>query len=470
MEISIDRINERDDPYQLFLDSIKSPETLRKYKKALHKFLLAIPGKLYQDTLGKIPQNSDPATLSGFFIELCRKDVELATNIIATFVKGQKRLVEENKLHPNSVPNQIKPIKVLLDANRIAVHWKSIRGLLPRGRPFSEDRGYTREELQKMIEVSNDLTDKLIIEIFSSAGFRVDAWNYFTWKDIIPFKNKDGSYKGAALLVYRVDPESYWTFITPEACKTLELYKEKWKSEIGSYPKPDNPLVKTVKNPIVRRLNSNGIKKRIDRLAREIGLRSQLPIGKKRYEVPLDHGFRKYFNTMMRRAKVNYLDKEDMMGHQVGLEKHYERYQEEDFERFPEYQKAIPFLTISDKERLRLENQQKQQEIDELEVKNQEIKNLEKRIDDLQYGPKSRFDEIAEEMIKFPEDNTTARTLAQIFFLWFEMRATEDEKREIWKKLQQAKEKGETVDISVFGESKDLSFKNFYSKSTKRPF
>ena len=34
----------------------------------------------------------------------------------------------------------------------------------------------------------------------------------------------------------------------------------------------------------------------------------------------------------MRRAKVNYLDKEDMMGHKVGLEKNYERYQEEDLE------------------------------------------------------------------------------------------------------------------------------------------
>ena len=54
---------------------------------------------------------------------------------------------------------------------------------------------------------------------------------------------------------------------------------------------------------------------------------------------------------------MDYLDKEDMMGHSTGLEKHYERYCEEDFERFPEYQKAIPFLTISDGERLRAENQ-----------------------------------------------------------------------------------------------------------------
>lgn len=83
---------------------------------------------------------------------------------------------------------------------------------------------------------------------------------------------------------------------------------------------------------------------------------------------------------MMRRAKVNYLDKEDMMGHKVELEQAYERYQEEDFERFPEYQKAIPFLTISDEERLRIEAAQKQEDIEGLEQKNTEIENLQKRV------------------------------------------------------------------------------------------
>ena len=72
---------------------------------------------------------------------------------------------------------------------------------------------------------------------------------------------------------------------------------------------------------------------------------------------------------MMRRAKVEYLDKEDMMGHKVGLEKHYERYNEDDFERFPEYQKAITFLTISDTERMKFENQQLKEEKSSLERK-----------------------------------------------------------------------------------------------------
>ncbi|EGG41860.1 Hypothetical protein Nlim_1303 [Candidatus Nitrosarchaeum limnium SFB1] len=105
----------------------------------------------------------------------------------------------------------------------------------------------------------------------------------------------------------------------------------------------------------------------MNKIVTDIGLRPPLPPGQRRHQVQLDHGFRKYFNTMMRRAKIDYLDKEDMMGHKIGLEKHYERYNEEDFERFSEYQKAIPFLTISDDERIKIENQKLKEEKSELE-------------------------------------------------------------------------------------------------------
>jgi len=133
------------------------------------------------------------------------------------------------------------------------------------------------------------------------------------------------------------------------------------------YPKPDDPLIKSVRYPVIRRLNQKGVRKRMDKIVHDIGLRPALTPDKKRHEVQLDHGFRKYFNTMMRRAKVDYLDKEDMMGHSVVLEKHYERYQEEDFERFREYQKAIPFLTIADEERLLLKTQKLEEQKDDLE-------------------------------------------------------------------------------------------------------
>lgn len=353
MQISIKDVHEREDPYQLFLDSIKNSETKRKYKNILYRFLKLIPNKFYEDSIGHSPRDTKIETLARSFVYLAKNDPKLAQNIIAIFIKEEKKLVASGELNPNTLPNHIKPIKALLDANSIALHWKTLHKLYPRPKK-TQDRAYTRQELQQMIEASPDITDKLIIQLFSSGGFRLEAWDYFTWKDVIFFKNDDNSYQGAALLVYRGDPESYWTFITPEACHTLDHYREVWKSDIGRYPKPDEPLIKSVRFPVIRRLNALGVKRRIQKIVKKIGLRPSLPEGKKRHDVPLDHGFRKYFNTMMRRAKVNYLDKEDMMGHSVGLERHYERYQEEDFERFPEYQKAIPFLTISDGERQKM--------------------------------------------------------------------------------------------------------------------
>ena len=140
---------------------------------------------------------------------------------------------------------------------------------------------------------------------------------------------------GAALQIYRGDPESYFSFITPEACMYLDMYREQWRRDVGAYPKPGDPLLRTTVQIAVKRLNAKGVKARVTSLASGVGLRPKLPAGRRRHSVPIDHGFRKYFNTMMRRAKVDYLDKEDMMGHSTGLEKHYERYCEEDFERFP---------------------------------------------------------------------------------------------------------------------------------------
>jgi len=395
MNITLEKINTRTDPYQLFLDSIRSPTTQRRYKNLLYTFLKLIPNQLYIDSIGKKPKDREPKTLAKFFVDLARKDTELASNVIAAYIKEDKKRVEEGKISSQTLPNHTKPIKVLLDANRIQIHWKSLNKLMPRRESKSKDRAYTREEIQKMLEITNDITDKVIILLFSSGGFRLEAWDYFTWKDVIFFKD-GGSYKGASLLIYRGDPESYWTFITPEACRTLELYRENWKADIGVYPKPDDPLLKSVRFPVIRRLNQKGVRKRIDKVVSDIGLRPPLPPGKKRHEVQLDHGFRKYFNTMLRRAKVDYLDKEDMMGHKIGLEKHYERYQEEDFERFPEYQKAIPFLTISDDERIKLENRKLIEEKSELEKANTEIESLKAEQEEVRDYIKKQLKEIKE--------------------------------------------------------------------------
>ena len=163
MELTVDKVNSRSDPYQLFLDSIRSPATLRRYKNLLHTFLKLIPNQLYIDTLGKTPKNRDAKTLAKFFVDLAKKDMDKASDIIAAFIKEDRKRVDSGEISSQTISNHIKPIKVLLDANRVPIHWKSLHKLLPRREAKSKDRAYTKEEIQKMLEVTNDITDKVII-------------------------------------------------------------------------------------------------------------------------------------------------------------------------------------------------------------------------------------------------------------------------------------------------------------------
>ena len=462
MKIELD-ITEND-AYTNFVESIRSDETRRGYTRNLTRFLNMIPDYIFEQYLGEKPQSRDVKEMSQLFIDLARKDITVTKSILKSYVREVKQEVNSNQISPNTVSNRLKPIKALLSANEVDVSWKLINKMLPR-RTKSEDRAYTREEIHKMIECCTDITDKVIILMFSSAGFRLESWDYFCWKDVIFFKDKTQQYTGAALRVYRGDPEEYWTFITPEACYALTLYKEEWKSRFLKYPTNDDPLIASTRFDVPVRLQSKGVRSRVDKIVTKIGLRDEIKKNQRRYEVKLDHGFRKYFNTMMRRAKVNYLDKEDMMGHKVGLEQAYERYQEEDFERFPEYQKAIPFLTISDEERLRLEAAEKQEDIEKLEQKDEVIQNLHDRIDNLEYGLEARRSQYEKGRLA-ADDSLTSRFFNFAIPLWFEGRASESEKKKIWKKFKKGNPSRKEI-TEALGESKGLSWDNI-SESVKQ--
>ena len=191
----------------------------------------------------------------------------------------------------------------MLKANEIDFSWYLIDKMMLK-ETKSEDRAYTRTEIQNMMPNCGDIIDKLIIIMYSACRFRLEAWDYFTWSDIIIFKDDNGNYKGCAVRVYRRYPEEYWTHGTPEVCKTLDLYKMWWVSKFKTEPKKSEPLLVQERKPFPVRLNHRGVIKRVKRVVEQIGIRSEKVLGTNRFEVKLDHGFRKYFNTMMRRAKA----------------------------------------------------------------------------------------------------------------------------------------------------------------------
>ena len=407
MELNL--VKMQDSAYENFIESIRSPQTRRNYTRDIQVFLKLIPNSVFEENKIKHKKIFQLEDKCEAFVKLAKKDTNIIKTMIKSYLVEIKRKVDAGEMSPNSVSNRIKPIKALLSANEVDISWKIINKMFPR-EIKSQDRAYTKKEIKDMLEHCTDIIDRLTILMFSSGGFRLEAWDYFCWKDAVPIGN-DKEIKGAALRVYRGDPEEYWTFITPEAYKVLLIYKEEWKTRFLRYPKPDDPLIASSRFDVPRRLRQKGVRARIDKIVTKIGLRSEKITGTRRYEVKLDHGFRKYFNTMMRRAKVNYLDKEDMMGHKVGLERHYERYSEEDFERFPEYQKAIPFLTISDEERQRIELEKERQEKSELQKKVDEIEKLKELRkqdkDDLESFKEEMMDKISQRILKAMSGKTS---------------------------------------------------------------
>jgi len=370
MELTLENI--KNDPYQNLIDYLNNDQTRKVYLRILKKFLNVIPKEIFENNLQK--SGETVPELATLFVELAHKDIDLVKQIIHAYVRELKKKQKDKKTKNSTLKNQLKPIVTLFDANEIDFSWKLINKSIPKPE-VTKDRAYTKDELQTLMLSACDILDKIIIVLFSSAGFRLGAWDYFTWNDVIFFLNPDDSAKGVGLRVYAGDAEEYWTHGTPEAEKILWLYRETWKKRFGKYPESSDPLIVSSKIRAMTRLSSYGVAGRVRNLLEKSGLKG--------INVQADTGFRKYFNTMCRRAKVFEEDREDMMGHYEGLQKHYERYEEQDFERFPQYQKAIPFLTIDDMERKDAELQIKDEEIDKLQKEREEKADLQKQVDEM---------------------------------------------------------------------------------------
>ena len=104
------------------------------------------------------------------FVKLIRKDPNAGRNKIKRYAMNLKQQIDNKQLNLNTARNRLKPIKTLLRVNEIDFSWFLIDRMMPK-ETKSEDRAYTRAEIQKMIIHCEDITDKVIITGFSCAGF-----------------------------------------------------------------------------------------------------------------------------------------------------------------------------------------------------------------------------------------------------------------------------------------------------------
>lgn len=264
-------------------------------------------------------------------------------------------LSEEKHYARGSICAAVSTILHFFEMNDVILNKKKISRFLPEDVTNHTDRAYTHEEIQEMLKRS-DQRSRVIILLMASTGMRIGAIPSLQIGHLEKIVEQN-LYK---ITVYANFPRAkYYTFCTPETAIAIDSYLA-YRQRFNDPLNKTSPLIReqfeindtfVAANP--RPISHRTIAYLIDEILKRSGLKTK--------EVMRSHGFRKFAITMMKKAKVDYSDREFLVGHRYsrGLDVNYDRTNEED--RIQEYLKAVELLTISPENRLRREVQDKDQ-------------------------------------------------------------------------------------------------------------
>jgi len=231
-------------------------------------------------------------------------------------------------------------------------------------------RGYRHEEIQKLLEIADERM-RAVILLLASSGLRIGA---------IP-SLRVGSLQDRKLIVYENSTKSeYYTFISLECKKAVDAYID-MRSRYGEKINDDSPLIREqfdVRDQIaIRRckgIGRNALQYKLEDIARRSNVRTK--------EVPISHGFRRFFTYQLIKSGVQAEARLMLEGHSTGITDHYWRPSEDDL--FRAYEMGENNLTIDPTQRLQKEVQMLKIEKSKADLALLQIQELDKRFDQLQ--------------------------------------------------------------------------------------
>ena len=264
-------------------------------------------------------------------------------------------LSEEKHYARGSICAAVSTILHFFEMNDVILNKKKVSRFLPEDVCDHTDRAYTHEEIQQMLQRC-DQRSRVIILLMASTGMRIGAIPALQIGNL----EKIAEHSLYKITVYANFPRAkYYTFCTPETATAIDSYLA-YRQRFGDPLNKTSPLLREqfeIDDPFVaanpRPIAHRTIAYIVDEILKRSGLKTK--------EVMRSHGFRKFAITMMKKAKVDYSDREFLVGHRYsrGLDVNYDRTTEED--RLQEYLKSVDLLTISPENRLRKEVQDKDQ-------------------------------------------------------------------------------------------------------------
>ncbi|KAF6246232.1 integrase [Nitrosopumilus sp. b3] len=412
MEIHPDEITKsKNNPLELFYSSMRAEATRVDYDRKLRKVLCEFFKPIlkgdpelvkrteseYQTKKRGVKRkfsDADFEVRAAEFVKRAKEDTDWAENVLMKLGEKFKERAnlpktDPNYINPVSLKNYFVPVQKLLEMNRVNLAWKMIRSTFPEIDGKDDTREYTYDEIRKMLNHCK-VMDKVLVLLAASSGIRAGAFT-FQWKHVIPIYLHNERYVweeqdvtesvtqnapivAAMIRIYANSNSEYIAFTTPECWNAIQGYRQQWIQEIRHEPKPDDPFFKK-SGPFVRVLSEMGLRKRLERILKESGIRPPLPTGVRRHKVPAFNGFRRFFNKANKKSLSNnsllasLIFKETMMGHGglIQLDKNY--FKSHIYELIEEYVDAVPNLTISTELRLQAENNKLSEEKSELEEK-----------------------------------------------------------------------------------------------------
>ena len=347
--------------YRIFIEGLKSPVTKAAYSYALQKYMNYL----------KITNPDDLLIHQG--------NPKIIQDQIVEYMIQLKN--PPHSLRYATRSQYLAAVITYYDLNDVALSKKKIyRYLGEEERPI-ENRGYTTEEIAKMLEICDERT-RAIVLLLASTGIRIRAIIELKVEDLVMVPD----YHLYQVWVYSDSNQRYLTFTTPEAAKAIDVYL-KYRERYGERLTPKSSLFRdqfdredVVSIHDIKPLKLRTVERLISRTVEKSGIRTVERItelhsekGKIRKNVKLTAGFRKFFDTQLIYARVEPRTKELFMGHSIGLDDHY--FTPGDTYVLQEYLKAVDNLTINEENRLRIKVEEltkKKNEIETMELKHRE--------------------------------------------------------------------------------------------------
>jgi len=316
----------------------RSPQTAKNYIKAVKHYMAFIDVK-------------DPS-------QLLQGNSEQWESLILSYIQWH---VKEG-LSSHIVKHRLNAIIKFYRRNRVKIDGDYLRESIPE----TKDRGdepYKREQILQALETAGH-RERVAILMVASCGARDAALPTLTRHDLVPI-DKYGIYR---ITIYKGYKEEYITFCTPECRKAIDDYFA-YRQRAGEELKEKTPLFRDEFDPNdplraahPKLIETTTIAKAVIRIMERAGVRKRIAViegqnpGRLRHPVKAVYGLRKYFETQSSLAGVNLAWVDMLMGHDIGIKRHYHKPTEEELlegnDRMRGYIAAVDYLTINEANRL----------------------------------------------------------------------------------------------------------------------